>query len=78
MGEWSNKYYVDFRFFVENAEDMGNAADKADALIKEATDEVWYSISKVTKLQKNPNKKIIPWEICSVRMKDPRSNQKAI
>jgi len=72
MGDWPNKYYVDFRFIVENAEDMGDAADKADALIKEATDEVWYTINKVTKLQKNPNRKLAVWQICSVRFEDPR------
>lgn len=66
MGEWPTRYYVDFRFIVENAKDEGEAADKADALIKEATDDVWYTIDKITKLQKNPNKKHLPWEICSV------------
>ena len=75
MSEQKNRYYVDYRFIIEKAEDMGDAADKADALIKEATDEVWYTISKVTKLQKNPNWDFDVWQTCSVRHEDPRSNQ---
>lgn len=72
MGEWEKKYYVDYRFIVEVAEDIGDACDKADAMIKEATDEVWYTISKATTMQKNPDKKHFPWGISSVRWEDPR------
>ena len=77
MGEWENKYYVDFRFIIEKAEEVADACEKADAMIKEATDEVWYTIAKVTTMQKNPNKKHpFQWELSSVRWEDPRSEFK--
>jgi len=75
MSEWPTRYYVDYRFIVEKAEDMGDAADKADALIKEATDNVWYTINKVTKVQQNPNLEHKIWSPAMVRWEDPRSNQ---
>ena len=74
MGEWPTRCYVDYRFIVEKAEDMSEAADLADELIKEATDNVWYTISKVTRAQQNPNLEHKIWQTASVKWEDPRSN----
>ena len=70
---WPTRYYVDVRFIVEEADDHGDAADKADALIKDATDNVWYAIDKVTKAQKNPNLEHSFWHIAAVKSGDPRN-----
>ena len=67
--KWINRYYVDFRFIVEVAENHGDAADKADALIKEATDNVWYTINKVVKQQRNLNNKHSMWHDYAVKIK---------
>jgi len=70
---WPTRYYVDFRFIVENAKDHSDAADQADALIKEATDNVWYTIDKVTKMQKDPTREHALWHIAAVKSGDPRT-----
>ena len=77
MGTWPTRYYVDYRFIIENAEDLSDAADKADLLIKETTDKDGYTIIKVTKVQQNPKLKHKIWQSASVRFEDPRSNQTA-
>ena len=67
--KWPERWYVDFRFIVENAKDHKDAADKADALIREATDEVWYTINKVVKQQKNTSREQSLWHDCAVKIK---------
>jgi len=64
---------VDYRFIVTDAEDLGDACDKVDAMIAESTDEVWYTIAKVTKLQPNPNRPNT-WQTCEVKWNDPRES----
>jgi len=67
------KYYVDFRFIVENAKDVRDAAGRAEALINEATENVWYTIDKVTRLQKNMKRKEADlYQACEVKYGDPR------
>ena len=46
-----NKYYVDYRFIVR-AKDEYEAAKKADELISWASDDVWYTIDKITLVPK--------------------------
>lgn len=50
------EYYVDFRFIVK-VESRTDAVEKAEAMIKEVTDDVWYTIiqSKKAGVEKNGN-----------------------
>jgi len=44
-------YHVDYRFIVKNADSHAEAIEKTDALIKQSTDDVWYTINEVTEYQ---------------------------